>query len=93
MSINICIYATDLYLKLITERHGGKNYVDSCKSDNLSNVSLRSCTCAKHVQSVFLCFAYTKCFDDALFREQNTKSLFVVYYPLVHPSNTFDFKN
>ena len=45
------------------------------------------------MQSVFLCFAYTKCFDDAFFREQNTKSLFVVYYPLVHPWNTFDLKN
>ena len=45
------------------------------------------------MQSVFLCFAYTKCFDDAFFREQNTKSLFVVYYPLVHPSNAFDFIN
>ena len=31
MSINICINATDLYLKLITERHGGKNYVEFMK--------------------------------------------------------------
>ena len=28
LSINICIYATDLYLKLITERYGGENCVD-----------------------------------------------------------------
>ena len=28
MSINICIYVIDLYLKLITERYGGKNCVD-----------------------------------------------------------------
>ena len=45
------------------------------------------------MHSVLLCFAYTKCFDDAFFRKQNTKLLFVVYYPLVHPWNTFDFKN
>ena len=38
----------------------------SCKLDNLSNVPLCSCTCARHVHSVFLCFAYTRCFDSAL---------------------------
>ena len=36
----------------------------SCKLDNLSNVPL--CSCAKHVHSVFLCFANTRCFDSAL---------------------------
>ena len=45
------------------------------------------------MHSVLLYFAYTKCFDDAFFRKQNAKLLFVVYYPLVHPWNTFDFKN
>ena len=47
MCFNICVFARDLYLKVLTERY--------CV------MQIR-----KHVHSVFLCFAYTQCFDSAL---------------------------
>ena len=55
MSFNVCLYATDLNLYLKYLRKETRILYISCKVDYLSNLSLRSCTRAKDVPSVFLC--------------------------------------
>ena len=58
MCFNICIYATDFYLKVLMEKYEDKNLVDFMQIRQFIERILCSCTRAKHVHSIFSCFAF-----------------------------------
>ena len=59
MSFNICIYATDLYLKVFMERYGDKNCVDFMQIRQFIERGFTFMEMRQACAQCFLCFAYT----------------------------------